>query len=145
MKFFRRITHGTIFILIGLLHTQFVFSSGGFGNQFAQFCKRYFYQISKGLDELPAIAGHTNFETFSAFWFFYFGILFIPLGLLLHGIEHNKISIPRSFTITYLLFVLVGCYMIPNSGITVFMLPHALFMFIQMFVKSQNVKNHADV
>lgn len=140
MHYLKKVSNGIVIILTGLLHTQFAFSSGGFGQQLKGFSESYFYKISEGLNEFPAQVGLTNFENFSAFWFLYFGLFLIPLGLLLHSYERNQKRIPQSFTITYLLFVLVGSYMVPNSGITVFMLPHALFMLIQGFIKSRKIK-----
>lgn len=53
----------------------------------------------------------------------------IPIGFLVFSIEHKNQSLPTGFTISYLLVILIGVYMVPNSGITVFMLPQALFMF----------------
>lgn len=137
MKRIKFLTNGTILVGIGLMHTYYGISSSGFGKQFLQFSKAGFYKISSGTDELPAAIGKTNFETFAAFWFFYFGILIIPLGLLAHSIEREKKILPGSFTLSYLLVVLVGCYMVPNSGMTFFMLPHALYMIISNFLKKR--------
>jgi len=134
MKF--RITNGILLIIIGILHTQFALSSDAFGTQFAKFSHSHFYKISTGLDELPAKVGYTNFETFAAFWFFYFGIFIIPLGLLVHSIEKNNQIIPHSFTISYLIVILIGCYMVPNSGLSYLMLPHAIYM---LFQNSKNI------
>ena len=137
MKLVKKITSGVLLIVIGLLHTYCAISSGGFGRQFIGFSKSYFFKISTGLDELPAIVGKTNFETFAAFWFFYFGILMIPLGLLMHSIEKDKKTLPYSFTISWLLVVLVGCYMVPNSGLTFLMLPHAIYMLVRNSIKAR--------
>ncbi len=130
MKIAQRLTNGVILVIIGLLHTYFGLSSGGFGSQFQGFSKSYYYKICSGTDELPAAAGITNFETFAAFWFVYFGILIVPLGLLVHSIEKTGKSLPYSFTLSYLFVVLIGCYMVPNSGMTFIMLPHAVYMVV---------------
>jgi hypothetical protein len=137
MKIFNKITNGILLIIIGLLHTKLVVTADGFGTQFMNFSKTYFFRISGGLNELPAAAGKTNFETFAAFWFFYFGILIIPLGLLVHAIEKKNRVLPHSFTISYLIVVLIGVYMIPASGMTYIMLPHAVYMLIINFYKSK--------
>jgi hypothetical protein len=142
MKILNRITNGILLIVIGILHTQLVFSPDGLGNQFLKYSKTYFFKISSGLDELPAIAGKTNFETFAAFWFFYFGILLIPLGLLVHSIEKGNRILPHYFTVLYLIFVLIGCYMIPNSGMTFLMLPHAIYMLVRNYLKARKVKTN---
>jgi hypothetical protein len=135
MKTIKKITNGVILMIIGLLHTQYALTS--FGKQFSEFSKSYFFKISKGTDELPAMIGKTNFETFAAFWFFYFGIIIIPIGLLVHSIEKNKGIIPYSFTISYLIVVMIGCYMVPNSGMTFFMLPHAIYMLVRNYLKAR--------
>lgn len=137
LRILRKITNGTILILLGLLHTNLALSSDGFGKQFMEFAKSYFFKIISGMDELPAEVGRTNFEAAAAFWFFYFGILLIPLGLLVHSIEKEKRIIPYSFTISYLVVVCIGCYMIPFSGITFFMLPHAIFMLVRNVLRAK--------
>lgn len=141
MRILKKITNGIVLIFIGLMHTHYAISSEGCGNQFKEFSKSWFFKISKGVAELPAAVGRTDFETFAAFWFFYFGLLLIPLGLLVHSIERDRKILPFSFTIAYLVVVLIGCYMVPNSGMTVFMLPHAIFMLVRNYLKGRNL-NH---
>lgn len=137
MNIFKRITNGHILILIGILHTHFAISADGFQIQFTEFAKVYFFNISSGLDQLPAMVGKTDFETFATFWFFYFGIIMFPLGFAINYIEKVNKHLPILFTISYLMLVLIGCYMVPNSGITIFMLPHALYMIIKPLFKRQ--------
>lgn len=134
MKTLKKMTNGILLILIGILHTRLGVSADGLGRQFWKFSESGFFQISRGMDEMPAIAGKTNFENFAAFWFFYFGILLIPLGLLVHSIEKEGRKLPHYFTISYLVFVLIGCFMIPKSGMTMIMLPHALYMLIRNYM-----------
>lgn len=138
-NFLNKITNGVLLIIIGLLHTKLVVSADGCGAQFSNFAKTNFFRICGGLNELPAAAGKTNFEAFAAFWFFYFGILIIPLGLLVHAIERKYKVLPHSFTILYLIVVLIGAYMIPASGMTYIMLPHAIFMLAANFCKAQKL------
>ncbi len=140
MKILKYITNGVIILIIALMHTQYALSSGGFGRQFLEFSKSFFYKISGGTKELPAVAGKTNFETFAAFWFFYFGILLIPIGLLVHSVERKKQVVPYSFTISYLIVVLIGCYMVPDSGMTFFMLPHAIYMLVRNYFKTRKLR-----
>lgn len=134
-----KITNGILLIIIGLLHTKLVISADGCGAQFSNFAKNWFFRISGGLNELPAAAGKTNFEASAAFWFFYFGILIIPLGLLVHAIEKKYKVLPHSFTISYLFVVMVGVYMIPASGMTYIMLPHAVYMLAVNFYKAKKL------
>ncbi len=134
-----KITNGILLIVIGILHTQLAFSPDGFGNLFLKHSKSYFYRISAGLDELPAEYGKTDFATHAGFWFFYFGILLIPLGLLVHSIEKDGRALPHYFTVSYLLFVLIGCYMIPNSGMTFIMLPQAVYMLVRNHFRVRSI------
>ncbi len=138
MKLLKKITNGIVLILIGLLHTQAALTS--FQTQFKGFSETAFFNVSKGLQELPAAVGKTNFESFATFFFFYFGLLIITLGFLVHGIERKKGILPLGFTLSYLIVVLIGAYMVPNSGITVLMLPHALYMIISSLIKQKKAK-----
>lgn len=136
MKFFKNITNGILLILIGLLHSCLAVSPEGGGKQFLNAAKLHFFNISGGMEDLPIESGKADLEMLTFFWFFYFGLLLIPLGLLIHTIEKKNGILPRSFTVSYLLFVLIGCYMIPNSGMTIIMLPHAVYMLVISCVKS---------
>jgi hypothetical protein len=135
-----KITNGILLIIIGLLHTKLVVTADGCGAQFSNFAKTNFFRICGGLNELPAAAGKTNFEAFAAFWFFYFGILIIPLGLLVHSIERKYKVLAHSFTISYLVVVVIGAYMIPASGMTYIMLPHAVYMLVSNYLKCRRIK-----
>ena len=135
----RKITNGMLLIIIGLLHTKLVISNDGCGKQFAQFAQSGYFKVSGGLNELPAAVGKTNFETFATFWFFYFGILIFPIGILVHSIEKRHNVLPHSFTISYLIVVALGSYMVPASGMTYIMLPHAIYMLAINFCKSRKM------
>ena len=133
MKIIKRITNGIILVILGVMHTQYAMSS--FSKQFLKFSETYFFNISRGMDELPAEPGKTNFETFAAFWFFYWGIIIIPIGLLVHSVEKDKRVLPHYFTISYLIVIIIGSYMVPKSGMTFFMLPHAIYMLARNYLK----------
>lgn len=141
MKVFKRLTNGMVIILFSIMHTQLAFSNDGFGMQFKNFAKSAFFNISKGMQELPAKAGETDFESASAFWFFYWGILVLPIGLLVHSIERKYKTIPHSFTLTYLCVIIIGCYMVPDSGMTYFMLPHAIIMVVFNYRKRKKLQS----
>ncbi len=143
MKVIRKITNGIILILVGLLHTQFALSPEGFGKQFQEFSEQKFFNLFHDIEKLRTTAGKELFEAFAGFWFFYFGILIIPLGLLVHSIEKKYKILPHSFTISYLIVVLMGCYMMPDSGMTYFMLPHALFMLVNNYYKAHQMNKLA--
>lgn len=136
MKYFKYITNGLIIIAIAAFHTQFCLSSEGYGSQFLSFSPKFFFEICDGANEFPTNA-HTRFDLHAAFWFFYFGMLLIPLGLLIHSIEREKKTLPLMFTVSYLLVVTMGSYMVPVSGMTFFMLPHAIFMVGQCLYKKR--------
>ncbi len=72
-----------------------------------------------------------NHENFAAFWFFYYGLLLIPLGMVVGYVEKTRGQIPKNFIYTYLIVVLLGAFMIPFSGMTFLMLPHAIYMLVQ--------------
>lgn len=144
-NFLNKITNGVLLIIIGLLHTKLVVTADGCGAQFSNFAKTNFFRICGGLNELPAAAGKTNFEAFAAFWFFYFGILIIPLGLLVHAIEKKYKVLPHTFTISYLVVVVIGAYMIPASGMTYIMLPHAVYMLTVNCLKSRKILKEPSV
>jgi hypothetical protein len=140
MKILKKITNGILLVIIGIMHTQFALSAEAFGKQFQEFSNSYFFKISEGTKELSAMASPTSFEHHAAFWFFYFGILIIPLGLLVHSIEKSNKTLPLSFTISYLIIVLIGCYMIPRSGMTFFMLPQAIYMLVSNYLKAKRAQ-----
>ncbi len=123
-----QISNGVIIIITGVCHSTLGITPYAFGNQFYSFCKTYLFKISEGLFEFPLLNGQMNYENFAAFWFFYFGLLLIPLGLLVHYIEATLHKIPTSFVWSYLFVIAIGIYMIPFSGMTFIMLPHALYM-----------------
>ena len=126
-----KITNGKILIFFGIIHPLLAISPFAFGKQFAGFAQKYFFKISDGLFEFPLLNGQMNYSNFAAFWFFYCGILLIPIGVLLNDVEKQTKQIPRSFIWSFLIVVLVGVYMIPFSRMTFFMLPHAVFMLIK--------------
>jgi len=135
MKILKKITNGILIVIIGMMHTQFALSADGFGKQFREFSKSHFFYLFSDMEKLRAGAGRELFEAFSAFWFFYFGILLILVGLLVHSVEKRYKILPHSFTISYLIFVTIGCYMMPESGMTYFMLPHAIYMLVSNCMK----------
>ena len=124
MKF----SNGRVLIFLGGMHALFAVGPAAFGEQFAGVAGRFFFQVSEGLLEFPLVGGRMEYANFAAFWFFYFGLLLIPAGLLLDAFERAAGNPPASFVWSYLIVVLVGVYMIPFSGMTFLMLPHALYM-----------------
>lgn len=122
-----KITNGKIIILIGIIHTLLTLLSSSFRKQFMNFADQYFFKINDGFLE----SGQMNYETFAAFWCFFFGILLFPLGVLLDYVEKNDLTISRQFVWSYLIIILIGVYMIPLGGFTIFMLPHAIYMLIK--------------
>ncbi len=139
MALLKHMTNGIVLIFLGVMHVQLALSANGFGKQFQNFFHKKCFVISNGMDELPAAVGRTNFENFAAFWFFYFGLLLIPLGVLVHSIERTKGVLSFNFTLSYLVVVGVGVYMIPNSGMTYFMFPHAIFMMVYHCIKKRKL------
>lgn len=87
--------NGKILIFFGISHTILGISPFAFGKQFKGFADKFFFKISEGLFEFPLLNGQMDFENFSAFWFVYYGLLLIPLGILV------DYSINRSFYDTF--------------------------------------------
>lgn len=122
--------HGRIFIILGLMHTAVAVSPLAFGRQFASFAQQGFFQVSDGLLEFPFLGGDMHYESFASFWFFYFGLLLLLLGALVLHIGKQGLALPKSFSAGYLALVTLGAYMIPLSGMTFLMLPHALMLVV---------------
>jgi len=144
MKILKKITNGVLLIIIGILHSLTVVLPLENGKQFMKASQSYFFKIGNGMEELPIDSGKMDLEMMTFFWFFYFGLLLIPLGLLVHSIESKKGVLPYSFTLSYLIFVIIGSYMIPDSGMTVIMLPQAVYMFVINHVRTRK-RLHKDV
>ena len=126
-----KLTNGKFLIYTGIAHILLGISPFAFGKQFFSFSEKYFFKISDGLSEFPLLSGKMNYENFSAFWFVYFGVLFIPLGYLLDYIETENKIIPKKFIWSYLIFNLIGSYMIPFSGMLLLTLPHSIYMLLK--------------
>ncbi len=126
-----KLINGKILIYTGIAHFLLGVSPFAFGKQFLEFSNTYFFKISEGLFEFPLLNGIMNYEYFASFWFVYFGILIIPIGILLDFVEKKNKLVPKKFILAYLIIVLIGVYMIPFSGMTFLMMPHAMYMFIQ--------------
>ncbi|MFP2996836.1 DUF6463 family protein [Spongiivirga sp. MCCC 1A20706] len=136
-----KITNGTVLIFFGIIHTLLGISPFAFGKQFIGFVDTFFFKISEGLFEFPLLNGQMNYENFAAFWFFYYGLLLIPLGIIVSYVEKTNGQIPRNFIRTYLIIILIGVFMIPFSGMTFLMLPHALYM---LYHRNKHLKNVAE-
>ncbi|KZS39025.1 hypothetical protein AWE51_10685 [Aquimarina aggregata] len=126
-----KLFNGKILIYTGISHCLLGISPFAFGKQFLTFSQTYFFKISDGLFEFPLLNGIMNYENFASFWFVYFGILIIVIGILINYIEKTNKIVPKKFITTYLIAVLIGVYMIPFSGMTFLMLPHAIYMLYQ--------------
>lgn len=137
MKILRKITNGVLLLLIALMHIQFAFSPDVFRSQFLHFSKGFFFKVHPGMQALPFVPNMPNTDAFAAFWFFYFGVCLIPLALLVHSIERQGKALPLSFTVSYLVVNLLGSYMLPASGISMIMLPHAVYMLVSSIVRAR--------
>lgn len=123
--------HGNILIFIGVMHSLFGLTPWAFGSSISKFANSFFFNINSGLSDFPLLGGEIQSADFAAFWFLYFGLLLIPLGILLQQFINQQAFVPRTFSLAYLIMVIIGGYMIPFSGMTIIMLPHALLMLKQ--------------
>ena len=119
-----KITNGKIIMAVGIIHT--VLTPVVYSKQFLSFAERFFFKINDGFME-----SQINYETFAAFWCLYFGLILFPLGALLDIVEKKNIMPPSAFIWTYLIVILIGVYMIPYGGMTIFMLPHSIYMLVR--------------
>lgn len=140
MKLTKKLSHGIIVIIIAIMHTQFALSSDGFIKQFIGFSKSNFYNVFPEVEKNLIEPDQKFFEDFSAFWFFYFGMLLIPLGILMHTVERKYGTLPFYFVLSYLVVIILGVYMVPVSGMTYFMLPHAVFLLVWNYFKDKKMK-----
>lgn len=126
-----KLINGKIIIYTGIAHFLLGISPFAFGKQFSGFGNKLFFKISEGLFEFPLLNGQMNYANFAAFWFVYFGLLLIIVGFLVDFIEKTTKRVPNKFIWSYLTVISLGVYMIPFSGMTFLMLPHAVYMLIQ--------------
>lgn len=123
-----KITNGKIITGIGILHSVLTVVLPVYAKPFGAFAGKLFFSISGGPMDSPETMGGVYYENFAAFWCFYFGLFVVLLGVLLDAIERRGVAIPGAFIAAYLIVTLIGVYMIPLSGMTIFFLPHALYM-----------------
>jgi len=128
-----KITNGKVIILIGAIHT--LLTPVDYFNQFEIFAHRFFFSINGGFME-----DSINYETFAAFWCLYFGLTLFALGVLLDSIERKGMPIPKPFIWIYFGVILIGVYMIPFSGMTVFGLPQAIYMLVSNSIKARKMQ-----
>jgi hypothetical protein len=123
--------HGKLLIYTGILHTLFSFIPGIFGEQLVSFAKHGFFNISKGLFEFSLFGGDMRYDVFAAFWFFYIGPVIIFIGILIDHIELIVTYIPRKIIVSFFIISLIGAFMIPISGMTIFLLPQSIYMYLR--------------
>ena len=87
-----KITNGKILLIFGILHSLLDISPFAFGKQFSIFAKKFFFKISEGLLEFSLLHGVMHFENFAVFWFLYYSLLLIPLGIVVNFVEKNELS-----------------------------------------------------
>ena len=123
--------HGKLLFATGVLHTLAALLPGVFGEQFLEFFKKGFFSISKGIAAFPLVGGTVNYDTFAAFWFFYAGPFMMLLGHFIDTWEREKGAIPRRSAIYFLLISCIGAYMSPFSGMTILLIPQAIYMLLR--------------
>lgn len=132
-----KITNGKIIVLIGIIHT--IFTPFVYAEQFKYFTHQLFFKINNGFME-----SSVDYKALAAFWCLYFGLILFPLGILLDSVEKKNMQVPVLFIFSYLIIILIGVYMIPLGGMTVFMLPHVICMLIRHTKKSPKINSAVD-
>ncbi len=120
--------HGLLLIITGIAHSLFAVLPAAFGKQFAVFSNTLFFNIDTGLMDFPLFGGKQDFESLCAFFFFYAGPMYIVFGLAVYHLEKSVWEIPVSVSLGFLLYAVIGAYMVPLSGMTLFLLPQAVYM-----------------
>ncbi len=138
-KLLNKVTSGILLIVIGILHTFVNFSADGFIEQFKAFSKTFFFKVYNGVNDFQPQTGLGFYETYAAFCFFFFGLLLITMGILIHSIEKEGKPLSHYFTVSYLIVVILGSYMVPPSGIAYLMLPHAIYMLVSNYIKARKL------
>lgn len=126
----RRI-HGKLLIITGVLHLLVTLLPGVFGKQIMNFASQGFFNINKGLLGFPLLGGIINYESFSAFWFFYMAPILFIVGHLIDNIERINGGVPRKIAYHFLILSLIGAYMVPISGMTFLLVPQAGYMLMK--------------
>ncbi len=119
--------HGKLLILTGVFHLIITSLPGVFGKQLLEFSYKGFFNISEGIAGFDFFGGTLNYENFAIFWFLYMGPLLFMYGHVIDTIERNGL-IPRQIAINFLIVSIIGAYMVPASGMTLLLIPQALFM-----------------
>ncbi len=93
---------GNSVVIISILHTLFAISN--FGSIYLDMIKNGFFNSA------------TTASSSLAAWFFLFGILMLPLGILIRNFEYKAVPIPLSVVVSLLLLVILGAVVMPVSG-----------------------------
>ncbi len=123
--------HGKLLIVTGVVHILVSLLPGVFGEQLLEFANNGFFNISKGIAAFPLCGGTLHYDKFAAFWFFYMGPLLLMYGHLIDTVEQINGNIPRQAAVNLLIVSFIGTYMIPFSGMTILLIPQAIYMLIR--------------
>mgnify|MGYP006870688469 CR=1 FL=1 len=123
--------HGRLLMSTGVLHVILAILPGGFGDQFLNFSRSWFFNISSGAADFSFLGGAINYVEFAAFWFFYAGPIMFLYGQAIDRIEKLEGYVPLSMVNTFMAVSVVGAYMIPLSGMTFALIPQGIYMYVR--------------
>lgn len=122
----------------GVAHVILAISPGVFGDQFIDFSRSWFFNVSSGAADFSFLGGALNYVEFAAFWFFYAGPIMFLYGQAIDRIEESQGYVPLSITNTFMAVSVVGAYMVPLSGMTFALIPQGIYMYVRL-VKRHNI------
>jgi len=101
---------GKIIIILGIIHSIFGFIF--FRNIFPELVREMLFNSIK-----------YQLDRQTAFWFIYFGFATLIIGGLIDWIEHKNLELPSFLKWSFLAITLLGCFIMPISGIWLFFIP----------------------
>ncbi|PLA73798.1 hypothetical protein CYQ88_09255 [Hydrogenovibrio sp. SC-1] len=130
--------HGRLLMATGIAHVILAILPGVFGDQFLDFSRSWFFNISSGAADFSFFDGTLNYVEFAAFWFFYAGPIMFLYGQAIDRIEKSEGYVSLTIAKTFIAVSLVGAYMVPLSGMTFVLLPQGIYMYVRS-AKRQNM------
>ncbi|PKM45688.1 MAG: hypothetical protein CVV05_05350 [Gammaproteobacteria bacterium HGW-Gammaproteobacteria-1] len=122
----------------GVAHVILAVMPGVFGDQFFDFSRSWFFNVSSGAADFTFLGGALNYVEFASFWFFYAGPIMFLYGQAIDRIEQSQGYVPLSIANTFMAVSVVGAYMVPLSGMTFALIPQGIYMYVRL-VKRRNI------